>query len=298
MIEKDALKNLEIEPRSKVLILSLIPDPETKAHLKISAGLVDASDIENPDLSQIILAKISSPEKDAQIGYGFSHSIESGIDLPESLDGINAIVISGSPYNMGPLKRDLRKFGVDRPEGRGKEWIVPIWLKKTVGFIREAHERDIPMLGICAGAQLISESLGGRLERLTENGLKVTEKGWGIVRRLETQDPLFDGVPGDFVAPLNHMYTITRMPPDAEALAESRLGLQAFRVGRAWGLQFHPEKDPAKVEEYYNDPKTQEKYNEWKWDLGAERSLSQLYDPDITKRIMTNFMKIAWTGVQ
>jgi GMP synthase-like glutamine amidotransferase len=94
------------------------------------------------------------------------------------------------------------------------------------------------MLGICLGAQLLAEVAGGHVyERdAEETGLLPVE--------LVADDPLFAGVASPFVAFEHHSYSFS-VPPHATLLARRPDGAQAFRLGRAWGLQFHPEVDLA-----------------------------------------------------
>ena len=46
-----------------------------------------------------------------------------------------------------------------------------------------------------------------------------------------------------------HHYTHT-LPAGAVELARSRVCTQAFRLGNAWGVQFHPEVRAEQVEEW------------------------------------------------
>jgi len=54
---------------------------------------------------------------------------------------------------------------------------------------------------------------------------------------------LFDGVDGEFLVFTTHGDTVVDLPPGAERLAENDYGTQAFRRGRCFGVQFHPEYD-------------------------------------------------------
>ncbi|GAA4839144.1 hypothetical protein GCM10023310_16170 [Paenibacillus vulneris] len=67
------------------------------------------------------------------------------------------------------------------------------WLQSEKAFIREAVESGRKVLGICLGAQMLAEVLGGRVYRSPHK-----EIGWHQVKRNGTQHPLLEGVPDDF----------------------------------------------------------------------------------------------------
>ena len=46
------------------------------------------------------------------------------------------------------------------------------WINRLKRFVRECVDREIKLLGICFGHQLIAQTLGGAVER--------SEKGWGV----------------------------------------------------------------------------------------------------------------------
>lgn len=112
------------------------------------------------------------------------------------------------------------------------------WLATEKRFLAEALQRQVPMLGICLGAELIAEAAGTRVQKLAH-----PEIGWYEVRLNEhgAQDRLLGPVGESFPALEWHSYEIP-MPPGAIALAGSASCLQAYRLGdHAWGLQFHAE---------------------------------------------------------
>ena len=96
-------------------------------------------------------------------------------------------------------------------------------------MIGAAVEKDIPVLGLCFGGEVLSAVLGGRVERAP-----VPELGW---REIETDDP--GAIPsGPW---LEWHYERFTTPPGAVEVARTADAVQAFRLGPHLGVQFHPE---------------------------------------------------------
>jgi GMP synthase (glutamine-hydrolysing) len=114
-------------------------------------------------------------------------------------------------------------------------------LERTMALLRDAAARDAPTLGICLGAQLAANALGGR----AYPGQAGEEVGW---TKLElTAAGRADPVLGALVEPAEvfqwHHDTL-EPPPGAILLASGeRYEQQAFRLGSVVGVQFHPEVD-------------------------------------------------------
>lgn len=120
------------------------------------------------------------------------------------------------------------------------------WLAAEKKFIREAIAKDKIVLGICLGAQLIADVLGGKVVR---NEYK--EIGWFPVTSLPEglSSIPFRGLPNVFTALHWHGDTFS-LPPGATMLAESEAcPAQAFSFnsGRVLGLQFHLESSVESV---------------------------------------------------
>ncbi|MFE4957976.1 methyltransferase domain-containing protein [Streptomyces sp. NPDC056653] len=115
-------------------------------------------------------------------------------------------------------------------------------------LLRAALEAEVPVLGVCLGAQLLAEAAGGRA--CPGSGPQI---GWGDVRAAPAAhtDPLFADLPGR-VRVLHWHGDTMELPAGATLLAScDRYPVQAFRIGgSAWGLQFHLEVDKAAVDAF------------------------------------------------
>jgi len=123
------------------------------------------------------------------------------------------------------------------------------WIEATAAWLRDAVTAGRPILGICYGHQLLAHALGGAAG-WNPNGVEV---GVVDVELLEdaTDDPLLGGLPASFPACVSHRQSALRLPPGATLLARSLLEPHhAFRVGSAWGVQFHPEFEAAVMPAY------------------------------------------------
>jgi GMP synthase-like glutamine amidotransferase len=135
-----------------------------------------------------------------------------------------------------------------------QEGIHP-WLAAERELIAELLAREVPLLGVCLGAQLLAHSAGGGVRRARH-----PEIGWFEVEVTAEgrEDPLLGPLAPRFEAFEWHSYECTP-PPGAIALARTELCLQAFAIGeRCWGIQFHAEVSAADalrwIDEYRVDP--------------------------------------------
>ena len=125
-------------------------------------------------------------------------------------------------------------------------------LREGLGTLRAALAAGLPCLGICLGMQLLfagseegaGEGLGvvpGRVRRL--RAPRLPHMGWNDVEP-GAGDPLVPaGEP--LVAYFAHSF-VAEPAAEADVVAWTRYGGERFpaavRRGRAWGVQFHPEK--------------------------------------------------------
>ena len=120
------------------------------------------------------------------------------------------------------------------------------WLGPELRYLERQLGRGTPMLGVCLGSQLIARAAGARVFRADE-----PEVGWLPVDVTEAgeADPVTSSLPSRFDAFQWHHYTHD-LPDGAVELARSAVSLQAYRLGRAWGVQFHPEVRAEQVESW------------------------------------------------
>ena len=147
------------------------------------------------------------------------------------LDEIDAVVAYGGTMN---------------PDDDGRlDWLADVRLT-----LAEAVERDLTVLGICLGAQLLGQALGCGAPRLAE-----PELGWYSVELTDA------GAADILLGPLAPSCEVFQwhdygceLPPGALPLASSaRAPQQAYRIGEAvWAVQFHIDVDATLVERWTN----------------------------------------------
>ncbi|PLT29383.1 type 1 glutamine amidotransferase [Peribacillus deserti] len=110
------------------------------------------------------------------------------------------------------------------------------WLAVEKEFMKKAIKGKKMVLGICLGAQLLAEVLGGRVYPHEHQ-----EMGWWPIQ-VSARSTFFEGVPDQFPAFEHHGDTFD-LPQDATLLASSTgCTNQAFSYGEnVVGIQFHPE---------------------------------------------------------
>lgn len=131
-------------------------------------------------------------------------------DLPSEPSDYGWICSLGSEHTPG------------RPES-------PPWVDAEIDFLRRALEADVPILGLCFGAQALAAAAGAVVAPA-----EPAQVGW---IEIESTDP--DRIP---TGPWLHFhYDQFALPAGASELARSPAGTAAYSLGRSLGLQFHPE---------------------------------------------------------
>jgi GMP synthase (glutamine-hydrolysing) len=123
------------------------------------------------------------------------------------------------------------------------------FLTSELALIEYRLARDLPVLGICLGSQLMAKALGSRVFAGA-----VKEIGWGRVELTEAGAASCLGPLGEDDAVVLHWHGDSfDLPSGAQRLASNRhYENQAFAYRRnALALQFHLEADPRRLEQWY-----------------------------------------------
>ncbi|MDX1347404.1 MAG: type 1 glutamine amidotransferase [Thiomicrorhabdus chilensis] len=149
------------------------------------------------------------------------------------------------------------------------------WLKPEKHFIRQCVEAQIPILGICLGAQLIASALGSQVVANSE-----VEIGWHKIEGLTNQTDVF---PLPVSMPVFHWHGETfELPSHSVRLAKSdACANQGFQLGdKVIGLQFHPEITVNTIEAWIADAGESLKPSKYVQSPNEMRAKAKTYLPD------------------
>jgi GMP synthase (glutamine-hydrolysing) len=127
------------------------------------------------------------------------------------------------------------------------------FLSAEVELMAQALAHEVPLLGLCLGAQLLAVAGGGRVSAI---GRMVADWEPLSMCPAAATDPVFDALP-DGVTVLKWHEDMIEAPPGATALATAPgPGAALFRIGAcAWGSQAHLEVTPRLlVDTWLADP--------------------------------------------
>ena len=168
--------------------------------------------IEGPGTMESFLLKRNIPFKVNDL-YGCD-------PFPSVPENYGAIIVLGGPMNV----YEEQKFS---------------FLREEKCFLRSCIEKNIPILGICLGAQLLACVLGAQVEKN-----EISEIGWLDVELTPDgeKSPLFENIASPFPVFQWHGDTFA-IPENAHWLAKSLLcANQAFSYrNKFFGVQFHLE---------------------------------------------------------
>ncbi len=133
--------------------------------------------------------------------------------FPEITDTVKGIILSGSPFSV-------REKGAPIPD---------------IGSLIT----DIPLLGICYGAQFLVWHNGGEVSRSDKR-----EYGRARLKYVKNDNPLFHNISTNTQVWMSHADTISTLPEGYEVISGTNdIEIAAFSVKKKkiYGLQFHPE---------------------------------------------------------
>jgi GMP synthase (glutamine-hydrolysing) len=144
--------------------------------------------------------------------------------FPKDDPDVIGVILSGSPYSV----HDPEAFKVDLSQFIGR----------------------LPVLGICYGAQFISHTLGGKVEKADSR-----EYGRANLQTVDVTNPLFKGFEPNSQVWMSHGDTITAIPDGFQIIgstkdvrnaafwcpAEKLSNSKSSNSQSVWAVQFHPE---------------------------------------------------------
>ena len=161
----------------------------------------------------------------------------------EQLDIYNTL----DPSVILPKPGDLTRYSGVITGASGQFFIsnwpdeIRIPIERTLPLFLEIVRRDMPMLAICFGHQIIAKLLGGEVERDSAQ----SETGTLTVRLNEAgrAAAIFKDIPEKFNVVLAHKDSVIKLPTGAKLLAYSqRCRIQAYQIGKnIFATQFHAE---------------------------------------------------------
>ncbi|MGH7854128.1 MAG: type 1 glutamine amidotransferase [Candidatus Binatia bacterium] len=197
-------------------------------------------------------------------------------DAQPSLYGYDGLIVLGGPMSVNDSNR------------------LP-HLVTELKLIEEAMRREIPMLGICLGAQLVAKTLGAAVYRNPEK-----EIGWYDV------SPTTDASSDPLLTPLQKTEKIFQwhgetfdIPNSTRHLAFSSLcANQAFRYGtKVYGFQFHMEVDEPMIQRWMRVPENQKEISTLRGDHHIEQIYSETTQHmarlgEISERVFSAFIDL------
>ena len=156
------------------------------------------------------------------------------------------------------------------------------WIIKLEKKIRYAYKKNIPILGVCFGHQIISSALGGEVIR--------NEKGWELgsyklkINKEGQINSIFKDVLIEDYFYFSHQDIVTKIPSEGKELARNNMGLQSFSIGNnIFGVQFHPEFSANIIK----------KYVEVRLNSGVVFKNNNIYESQSSYNVISNFINIA-----
>ena len=140
--------------------------------------------------------------------------------FPKDDPSVIGVILSGSPYSV----HDPEAFKVDLSQFIGR----------------------LPVLGICYGAQFLSHTLGGKVEKTDSR-----EYGRAHLESIDLSNPMFKGFETGSQVWMSHGDTITAIPEGFQVIGSTKdvknaafwapFPMEGKGVAPVWAVQIHPE---------------------------------------------------------
>lgn len=178
--------------------------------------------------------------------------LANGEDMPALLDGVDGVMLTGSPSNVHPSHFNETVSDSDMMLDAERDAL-------TLLLVRACVEKQVPLLGLCRGFQEINVAMGGSLHQHVhqvpgmndhrERAIETTEQQYAPRHELHlTEGSWLAECAGAASVGVNSLHTqgINRLAPGLRALGVAPDGLvEAFEVIDAsaftLGVQWHPE---------------------------------------------------------
>jgi GMP synthase-like glutamine amidotransferase len=197
--------------------------------------------------------------------------------VPPDLDNAEGVVSLGGEQNVGEPHE---------------------WMEAEAAYLKAAHARELPVVGVCLGHQLIAHALGGKVgpARNPEWGFEpVSLTTSGQV------EPLLAGIAWDAKWFQAHGQEVTKLPDGVTLLASSPgCRVQAFRAGlRTFGFQFHFECDRMMIEQFADaDGLKLSRLGLSKADVMAQADRHYAMFARLADRLCVNMVTLLFPGVR
>jgi GMP synthase (glutamine-hydrolysing) len=133
---------------------------------------------------------------------------------PSNIENVKGVILSGSPHSV---------LDANAPN------------PDLTGF----NASDLPILGVCYGAQFIAKANGGKVE-----SSETREYGRANLTKIETAHELLKGMSVGCQVWMSHGDTILSLPENYSVIAStSDVEVAGYQAGtqKIYGIQFHPE---------------------------------------------------------
>ncbi len=141
--------------------------------------------------------------------------------------------VTTAPWNFDPFTKKAQYNGIVISNGPGD----PKFAKETIRTIKKLLQKDIPILGICLGHQLLALAAGGDTKKLK------------FGHRSQNQPCIMDGTKRCYITTQNHGFEVHKIPPGftswfTNANDGSNEGIIHGKKP-FMSVQFHPESCPG-----------------------------------------------------